>query len=295
MTRRPPSPTERVALLVSHRITAKALAALIVTYTVGCLTASFCYDLNISETTNFRSRHLSPARRAVRLFPRVILYAADVTGDFQRTMLEGEVDWEPPKRNVTDMGDAEARTIIMVDDDLELDDVEDENCKLQYEWQKASFPTCNSVHEVDATNPFTKHRHGYKKQYEIMGKGYWRDVWMVNSEYGDDRGVYKTMRYEHDFTARNFERMRRDGVAMERLTESPYVIDIYSFCGTSSLSEFGDGGNIEDALLKNPSWSPIEKLRIGTFRVDFFTRFWNLKDCGTFLTGCLCQQRPKRQ
>ena len=83
------------------------------------------------------------------------------------------------------------------------------------------------------------------------------------------------MRYQHSFTPRNFDRMRRDSVTMERLTRSPFIVNLYAFCGTTGLSEFGDGGDLPDAL-----WPPtqtthttetivlsqMDKLRIGTCR-----------------------------
>ena len=43
---------------------------------------------------------------------------------------------------------------------------------------------------------------------------------------------------EHDLIIRNFERHRREGITMERLTYSPHVVDLYAFCGNSILTEF---------------------------------------------------------
>jgi hypothetical protein len=63
--------------------------------------------------------------------------------------------------------------------------------------------------------------------------------------------VFKTMRYRHEFTPRNFNRMRREALIMERLTSSPFVINMYAFCGTSSISEYGDGKDIAAAI-----WPP---------------------------------------
>jgi len=152
-------------------------------------------------------------------------------------------------------------------DTIILDKVETEDCKLRYDWQKRSFPTCNLVHEVDATTPWSSHGKRRQKRYRMVGNGYWRDVWIINEDYSQEHGIFKTMRYLHDFSSRNFDRMRRDAVAMERLTESPFVIDIYSFCGTSSMSEFGDGGDIAASLWpddkRQPRLTQIEKLRIG--------------------------------
>lgn len=73
--------------------------------------------------------------------------------------------------------------------------------------------------------------------------------------------------YEHDFTHPNYDRHRRDAVAMERLTKSPFVLDIYGFCGNSGLFEFGNGGDIAGAIWPDdnqpPNSTKLEKLSMG--------------------------------
>ena len=68
----------------------------------------------------------------------------------------------------------------------------------------------------------------------------------------------KTIRYEHDYEERNYDRHRRDAVAMERMAGSPYVMDIYAFTANSGLFEFADGGSIEDQIWYKDGfdWSP---------------------------------------
>jgi len=48
----------------------------------------------------------------------------------------------------------------------------------------------------------------------------------------------RTYRFEHDYEKKYYEHNRVDAVAMERLTPSPYVMDIYSYCGNSVITEF---------------------------------------------------------
>jgi serine/threonine protein kinase len=43
---------------------------------------------------------------------------------------------------------------------------------------------------------------------------------------------------EHDVIPRNLERHRREALTMERLTSSPYVINLYAYCGNSILTEY---------------------------------------------------------
>jgi serine/threonine protein kinase len=46
---------------------------------------------------------------------------------------------------------------------------------------------------------------------------------------------------EREFLEEYFDLHRRDAVAMERLTFSPFVIDVYGYCGQSALNEFAGG------------------------------------------------------
>lgn len=167
--------------------------------------------------------------------------------------------WKPKQnsRLVPPLGDITAQEKIRKRDRLGVDTVETKDCKLR-EWQRTFRPSCNAIHEVDAT------------QQKIVGNGYWRDVWIVQDSF-NKTAVFKTIRFEHEITLRNFDRMRRDAVAMDQLTKSPFIIDIYSYCGTSSLSEYGDGGDIFQLLWpKNRPRQPLSKLdrlRIGTYKL----------------------------
>ena len=65
----------------------------------------------------------------------------------------------------------------------------------------------------------------------------------------------KTVRYVHNFEDAHFEHDRIDAIAMERLTSSPHVIDIYGYCGHSVVTEFADGprlGTLADKSKKRP-------------------------------------------
>ena len=47
-------------------------------------------------------------------------------------------------------------------------------------------------------------------------------------------------RMDRDFFDEYYDLHRVDAVAMERLTSSPYVLNVYSFCGQSAVNEFAD-------------------------------------------------------
>lgn len=169
-----------------------------------------------------------------------------------------------------------------------------EHCVAQYDWQEKSFPTCNHLMEIDMTNlnflPMFHEDH-YNNKHELplassslhsysklLANGYWRDVWSVENllrHKGEQEETFilKTIRYEHDYRARNYDRHRRDAVAMEQLTSSEFIMDIYAACGNSGLFQYADGGSLADSIWynyhmndekkeKEKPWSPKEKLII---------------------------------
>lgn len=175
----------------------------------------------------------------------------------------------------------------------EADTFEDNgpDCVAQFDWQEPSFqyPTCNHLMETDWTNlhtpptPLSKtnnNNNNNKKDVEfvpapdahsfshLLAAGYWRDVWRVENvlRKGDgnsDIFILKSIRYNHDYEPRNYDRHRRDAVTMERLSSSPFVMNIYAACGNSGLFEYADGGSLDDSIWysddKKP-WSSKERL-----------------------------------
>uniref|UniRef100_A0A7S2E337 Protein kinase domain-containing protein n=1 Tax=Helicotheca tamesis TaxID=374047 RepID=A0A7S2E337_9STRA len=140
------------------------------------------------------------------------------------------------------------------------DPFDTKKCEAMYDWQTTSYPSCNYLHEFDLTEV----RRGDVK---IVGSGYWRDVWKVRDYDGSTKAL-KTMVYEHDYEDRNFDRHRKDALAMERLTASPHVVDIFAFCGNSGIFEFSSGGDINDIIWPSGGGKPkvtrVERLQIAT-------------------------------
>eukprot|EP00984_Skeletonema_dohrnii_P007209 scaffold2601_cov127-Skeletonema_dohrnii-CCMP3373.AAC.8 len=100
---------------------------------------------------------------------------------------------------------------------------------------------------------------------ELKGQGWFRAAWALDRdtspykvEYDDDaldtvyrtdeQMVLKTLRIERDFAEEFYELHRRDAMAMERLTQSPYVLDIYGYCGQSTLNEFASHGTLHSMI-----------------------------------------------
>ena len=59
------------------------------------------------------------------------------------------------------------------------------------------------------------------------------------------------IRFNHNFEDAHFEHDRIDAVAMERLTSSPHVINVFGFCGHSVVTEFADGPRVGELADKS--------------------------------------------
>jgi len=113
---------------------------------------------------------------------------------------------------------------------------EDPDCIPMAEWQTQSFPNCNVVHEMDLRRAVSKEDIASIRQF---GKGFFRSTWKW-AAVGDKSIAVKTLRMDREFHEFHFDLHRRDAVAMERLTHSPFVMNIYGYCGQSALSELAD-------------------------------------------------------
>jgi len=143
--------------------------------------------------------------------------------------------------------------------------LETETCQAQYEWQLHYRPNCNHLMEQDLTRVGVVDEDGHS-YVRFLAHGYFRDVWKLQDRNaGPEKTALKTLRYEHDFTDRHFDRHRRDAVTMEQLTSSPWVVDIYGFCGNSGIFEYADGGSLEDTIFYDDDddkkeWSSSERV-----------------------------------
>mmetsp|Transcript_13944 Transcript_13944/g.39670 ORF Transcript_13944/g.39670 Transcript_13944/m.39670 type:complete len:800 (+) Transcript_13944:513-2912(+) len=125
-------------------------------------------------------------------------------------------------------------------------------CVPMQDWQTTYHPSCNGMHELQLNAG---------KDFQLFGtKGFWRHAWKLDLN-PEDTVVLKTLRYVHNFEDAHFEHDRVDAVAMERLTSSPHVIDIFGFCGHSVMTEFADGSRVGQ-LADKAKRKPLERLRI---------------------------------
>ena len=93
-----------------------------------------------------------------------------------------------------------------------------------------------------------------QKDIRVITNGGYNTVY----RYTDMDGSYqilKILKYDTTHNDRNFDRVRRDSLIMERATASEYVMDIYSFCGLSQVVPLGRHGDLDNIL-----WNYYDKL-----------------------------------
>jgi serine/threonine protein kinase len=121
-------------------------------------------------------------------------------------------------------------------------------CVPMADWQTRSFPTCNILHEIDMglgaseTNTdasSTSSKSTPAQSLKPLGEGWFRTTWQMEAV-DDITTVLKTLRVVREFSPEFYELHRRDAVAMERLTSSDFVMNVYAYCGQSAVNEMAD-------------------------------------------------------
>jgi Protein kinase domain len=189
--------------------------------------------LNLGLVKHAVDRTIVPARVSVRKFPRHILWDTSRTNASTHHYF---IEMEPAAHNISYLDAYERRSekvdLYQLETYLvnQLDDDYQEHCVYMKEWQSMSYPTCNSVHELALD-------HG---DLTAFSEGGWRQVFDHSQTPGS---VLKMLHLGPDeefaFDLQAYEVHRVDAVISERLTSSPFVMDIYGYCGTSALYEQG--------------------------------------------------------
>lgn len=131
------------------------------------------------------------------------------------------------------------------------------------EWQTRVYPTCNGFHEVGLEGG----AEGGTK-VKVLAWGGSRTTYQVEAD-----GVpvaLKGPHYEHE-SLYWYDKQKKDGIILERASASPYIPDIYGFCGLNVIMEFSVGGNIHDYLrgsrynggTANATLPNLDKLKVG--------------------------------
>ena len=137
----------------------------------------------------------------------------------------------------------------------------DPDCVPMSDWQSTYHPTCSILHESDMSAAIEA-----SEMSLLSAKGNWRDAWELwdrpQSDWSrivgghEDTVVLKTLKYEHTMQDAFFELSRVDAISMERLTSSPYVMNIYGFCGMSVVTGYA-GETVTDIV---DTINPLGKL-----------------------------------
>jgi len=96
-------------------------------------------------------------------------------------------------------------------------------CELA-DWSRLPVSNCNLLHEV------------YQDDYSFLASGGVRDVWAFRSYDSQQQFVVKTLKLSKAFDIQKMEMHRVDALISERLSGSPYVVDIYAYCSQSVVN-----------------------------------------------------------
>ena len=170
-------------------------------------------------------------------------------------------------------------------------------------WVKDIHYTCNQFHELDLTKIHTQTDLLDSNDADIVysSHGYYRDVWKVlnvshtlsaqgyNTGYNNHQNAessnvlhedaimaLKTLKLMHNVTEASMAEIAQEALIMEKLTSSPKIMNVYSYCATSLAAEFlpneiqskivpGSGStrtkSEKEQLIKN-EFTPREKLEV---------------------------------
>jgi hypothetical protein len=113
-------------------------------------------------------------------------------------------------------------------------------CTPMHSWQTSHRPNCNLVHE----QPLNDEKWG-----KFLASGHFRQTFQIYDPGTDLHVAMKTLKSSREFNANLMESHRVDAVIYERTTASPWIMDIYGYCGYSGLFEYASDGNMADHVL----------------------------------------------
>ena len=131
------------------------------------------------------------------------------------------------------------------DEGGEDDDSSGGKCIPMKDWHSHNFPMCNPLHELDMSSQLSDGSLRY------VARGGDRCAFRISdsrSSYDQQYLALKIPRLDRQYTPSKYASARKDGMVMERLTASPYVLTAYGYCGLSQVIEYADGGSIHDLV-----------------------------------------------
>lgn len=224
-------------------------------------------------------------------FDRETAYAAEVAPHLLRPKktvhLDVDSSWDQDTDDGADKTDPEAYFLqYHLNDEDRYDrhtSPDDGDCEAMHSWQEASFPVCNSIHEMDF---FSKFRPDGDVVH--ITNGGFNDLFQyterfLNGTHNDEPTsqslAVKILKWEKPYSELKFNVVRQDAVTLERLTKSQYIYPIYGYCGFHLIVPFMTGGRLADALSEwkngERELSPITRLK---YAVDIAAGLTDLHD-----------------
>ena len=122
-------------------------------------------------------------------------------------------------------------------------------CVPMGDWQTANYQTCNKLHEQRGMDILTAADDG-SQTMEFINCGESRCTFVVHEQ--QRRLVLKTLKVPGArFSSSQYKKAVKDSIALERLSSSPYVVNLYASCAVSQIVEYSSGGNIHDLLKRS--------------------------------------------
>jgi hypothetical protein len=217
--------------------------------------------LGTQETaqTQLKSHPKQPPRSSSGFFfPRVVVLEFDMEAPDDNSF----VHVPPKQRPVEPM----TTTLVLLPENMNATSTHVQKLELSHHQQndnecqpilndvRSVHPTCNSLHELDFVGDHDDSSMVIPISLLSMS-GSWRSAWRVDDQ--QVPVVLKVLLLKQKFTQESFAMHAIDARTMERLTASPNVVDIYSFCGQSQLSEFGNTARLG---IKDPTLRSMTRL-----------------------------------
>jgi hypothetical protein len=121
-------------------------------------------------------------------------------------------------------------------------------------WSYVLHPVCNNLHEhIHYDRPVESGRERSDQRFEMtyLGHGYYRDAFVFADE--TESVVVKSLCYERPAVTRNFGKVYAEAVALERLTVSDKIANIYGHCGSTVMVEKGE--RITERVIPTTRWT----------------------------------------
>mmetsp|Transcript_29633 Transcript_29633/g.61513 ORF Transcript_29633/g.61513 Transcript_29633/m.61513 type:complete len:480 (+) Transcript_29633:74-1513(+) len=124
------------------------------------------------------------------------------------------------------------------------DPLYENECVPMQPWQETSFPNCNLFHELDFYGK------SLNDEFTFAASGGYNQIFLITNQGkpNDPDLAMKILEYDTTYSDRNYDRVRRDALILERLTHSPHVMSIYGFCGFDVLVPFAGGGTLTNMI-----------------------------------------------